>query len=315
MSNSEANKNVPLQETGRDGEIRRSVLDVDVSFFENYQSVVPKTINLLKFLTKRSYVKEVTIIRETNDKKIRDMLKARIGAITTSGVFTKRKADALIKHNRLVQFDIDFKENGTIGNYGDLKKQICNISNVAYCGLSVSGLGYWGLIPIAYPEKHKEHFAEIYNAFKRLGIIIDQSCKDVSRLRGYSYDEEAYFNHQAEVFYLYEERKVDQNQYQPSESKKNTGNSKLTTIEKILFCITEKKVDVTINYQTWFELGCSLANSFGESGRKYYHQISLYHSTYDHQKTDIQYDSCLSNGYGYKFGTLVFHCKNAGITF
>ena len=38
------------------------------------------------------------------------------------------------------------------------------------------------------------------NEFKKFGINIDKSCKDICRLRGYSIDIDAYFNHNASVF-------------------------------------------------------------------------------------------------------------------
>ena len=36
---------------------------------------------------------------------------------------------------------------------------------MAYCGLSVSGKGFWGLIPIANPDKHRLHFTALKEAF------------------------------------------------------------------------------------------------------------------------------------------------------
>ena len=72
---------------------------------------------------------------------------------------------------------------------------------MAYCGLSVSGQGVFLLIPIAYPEQHLSHFLALQQVFQQqLGVVIDSNCKDLCRLRGYSYNEDGYFNHQATPF-------------------------------------------------------------------------------------------------------------------
>ena len=35
---------------------------------------------------------------------------------------------------------------------------------------------------------------------QQVGVVIDSNCKDLCRLRGYSYNEDGYFNHQASPF-------------------------------------------------------------------------------------------------------------------
>jgi hypothetical protein len=181
-----------------------SVLKTEVSLFRDYHT---RTINLLDFLTKKAHLKELRLIRAEPEKKIRDLMKARISAITPSGVFTARKNIHLVKHTGLMQFDIDFKENKHIKNYDALMVQLSNIPNVAYVAHSASYTGYWGLIKIAWSHKHLQHFRALQNCFTQLGLTIDPSCSDVSRLRGYSWDDNAYFNHNPLPFYLLEEQK------------------------------------------------------------------------------------------------------------
>ena len=183
----------------------KSILDVEISCFANYETPAnPKTIKLLSWLKCSKYRMEVEGIRNIEDKGKRDELKATLPAITPSGFFSYRAEKDLIKHSGLIQFDIDYKDNQHLGKFDELKSHICNIPNVAYCGLSVSGKGYWGLIPITYPEKHNLHFKTLQIVFRKFNITIDGSCKDVSRLRGYSYDPDGYFNHNATLFYKYE---------------------------------------------------------------------------------------------------------------
>jgi hypothetical protein len=177
-----------------------SPLNISVSCFKNAKDTTPKEVNLLALLNSVEHKEQVIKVRATPEKNVRDELKKQIAAFTPSGIFSRRAILGLIKHSGLMAFDIDFAVNQHILNFTALKEQISNITNVAYCGLSVSGNGFWGLIPIQYPEKHKAHFAALERAFAKYGITIDPSCKDVTRLRFCSYDPDAYFNHNAITF-------------------------------------------------------------------------------------------------------------------
>jgi|GEM_PF-5900727 len=50
-----------------------------------------------------------------------------------------------------------------------LKEQLFHIENVAYAGLSASGKGFFLIIPIAFPKRHKEQFAAIQWEFPARG--------------------------------------------------------------------------------------------------------------------------------------------------
>jgi len=178
-----------------------SVLQVPVSWFTKYNDSSPAgEITLLRWLQSDKLRSKVEAIRQIADKNERDRLKASLPAITASGTFSRRSNSALLKHSGFICLDIDLKENSHILNYNDLKAQMANIIQVAYCGLSVSGTGFFVLIPIAYTEKHLHHFFALQKLFASFGINIDNSCKDLSRLRGYSWNESAYFNHNAKPF-------------------------------------------------------------------------------------------------------------------
>lgn len=160
----------------------------------------------MQWLKSADHSDKVKAIRATDDKEKRDELKAKLPGITPSGTFGYRDQNKLIDHSGLIQFDIDSHDNEHLKNYSKLKEQIINISNVAYCGLSVSGRGYWGLVPIKYPDKHKAHFRALSAAFESFGMRIDQAPKNVASLRGYSFDPDGYFNHNAEVFEFTKEK-------------------------------------------------------------------------------------------------------------
>jgi len=191
-----------------------SVLNIEVSLFQNYRSTKGETVNLLDWLKSEDHKSEVEEIRACQTKKERDKLKGSIPAITPSGLFTTRKNEDLKRHSGLIQIDLDYSgENLKIPNWENLKEELSKIENIAYIGKSVSGLGYWGLIPIPPdPEKHKAYFEAIEEIFlNQFGLVIDPAPKSPVSLRGYSYDPEAYFNHTAKQF---SELKTGSNQEQ-----------------------------------------------------------------------------------------------------
>ena len=67
-------------------------------------------------------------------------------------------------------------------------------------GRSCSGEGLFGIVPIKDPEKHLGHFLALEKDLAGRGIVIDKSGKDITRLRFYSYDPDAYYNIRAETY-------------------------------------------------------------------------------------------------------------------
>ncbi len=288
-----------------------SILNIDVSAFRNYNTPTgPKSVNLLHWLTANKYQNEVAAIRAEPDKEKRNMIKSTLPAITPSGQFSHRSEAGLITHSGFIQVDIDFKDNSHITNYNDLKQQLCKIVNVAYCGLSVSGTGYFLLLPIAHREKHRQHFDYLYKVFKSMGIAIDRKPRNVASLRSYSPDADAYFNHKAVKLEQYEKPAP-----KPLRSIYNiAGNDTQSQIESLINTINKTGKDIAPNYDEWLNLGFALATEFGERARSYFHDISRFHADYNHSMADRQFDKCISsNGSGITIKTFFHLCKVSGI--
>ena len=290
-----------------------SILNIEISCFQDCLTPdKPEKVNLLHWLTSNKHAAKVEQIRKVEDKAERNKLKKLLPAITPSGLFSYRKADSLLKHSGFMQIDIDFADNTHITNYDNLKTELSKIKNIAYLGLSVSGTGYWGLIPIAHPEKHAEHFEALSKQLKQYGLIIDQSCKDVSRLRIYSFDNKAYFNHEAEVFKLIHKHEVKRKTpiQQPKQENSN--------IDLFDYCISEiqsKGIDICPGYAEWFAVGCALANEFGETGRNYFHIISNQYLGKHSTNPDKQYNECLKHSYSYDIATFFYYCEQSNIKY
>ena len=297
-----------------------SIFETPISIFPNYKSIEGKEVSLYTWLVSPKYAAQVEKIRAIACKAERDRLKAGLPAITPSGLFGQRKEEGLIRHSGFIQFDIDLKENKHIKNYDKLKAEICNIKEVAYLGLSVSGQGYWGLIRIACPDKHKWHFRALEKDFFSLGITIDPAPSSVASLRGYSFDKEAYFNFNPLTYETLLEERPREAVRKPEKiySAQACPSSNVTDRDKVEFCIQaieEGRIDITSGYSNWYALGTALAMEFGESGRTYFHQVSQFNSEYRPSETDTQFDKCLKKGKGYSLGTFFQMCIDYGITY
>lgn len=135
-------------------------------------------------------------IRSAPDKDTRSKLKAQLPAVTASGTFERRSASALQKHSGLLIADIDRDDNPQIEipeQSKALRSALANDKHVAFVFESPSGGIKAGVaVKATNKDNHKrafqavkEHLADNY------GVVIDQSCSDVSRLCFLSYDPKA----------------------------------------------------------------------------------------------------------------------------
>lgn len=285
-----------------------SVLNQIVSVFKNYRDNIPKDVNLLKFLTSNKYKSEVEQIRSANTKQEKDALKAKLPAITPSGLFhTKRKVENLSHHTGLIQIDIDGKDNPYL-NMAETKELLKQVEQVCFCAYSVSGNGLFALVPIAEPNRHREHFLALEEDFKYdLNIVIDKSCKDVTRLRGYSYDENYYMNENALVYEgLTEPKQLVLPQVKTVHIEPVNEADDFYKALEIIIC---NMLDITGSNEQWFSILCGIANEFGEGGRGYAHIVSQYSELYDSGRCDADYNRALSSNYSYGIGTFYHYFK------
>ena len=286
-------------------------VDIIVSSFKNYRDTIPKQTNLWEWLKDDKYKADIEFLRSLTDKNKRNEVKKNLPCITASGEFSERKVSGLKQHSGLICIDIDSDHNPQIDDFEELRDQISRIANIAYCSLSASGNGVFCLIPIKYPDKHKLHFEALKPGFEELGIFVDKSCGDVSRLRGYSYDSKAYFNMNAPAFtQLYEPKPPSPDNFFKTKTKSkvkffNETNSK-EKVMSVLSKIEKNRIDITKTYEHWFQIGCALANEFGEEGRQIFHSVSQYHVMYSVNKTNQIFTECLNKKYSINLGTFFY---------
>lgn len=178
------------------------MLNKEVSIYRNAKDTTSTlTVPLLAWLTSKKYLPLQEKIRKAKDKAEKSRLKSLMPMITPSGIFSERNQNSLIKHSGFIAIDIDrAATNQFITNWGDLPNLLTQLKNIAYFGRSVGGEGFWALVPIAFPDKHKAHFRALQQAFSRLGIELDPAPSNVASCRFFSHDPEAYINPNATPF-------------------------------------------------------------------------------------------------------------------
>jgi len=288
-----------------------------VSYFEDVKDTTPKDIELEEWLkdtiaAENDAVMKVLKYRMT--KKESDKIK--IPCITVSASFKDyRNLDNIKKKNGLLCIDIDryakskHKKSNSCIDMEKAKKLLSEHPCVLYAGYSTGGDGIYAIIRLAYTNKLDEYFEHFQKKFEMLGINIDSSCKDYTRLRFFSYDKDAYFNPDAKYYKIKEKAK----EKQPDKAS-GVKKSDLDKVEKIISVIEENSIDITSIYEDWIKIGGALYGSFGESGRDYFHKISKFHPDYTYKACDIKFTQCKKLGKT-NLGSLFFIATNHGVRY
>lgn len=288
-----------------------------VSLSKNIRAPYPcAKIDLLKWLfADSSFRDQVDYIRSCTDPNKIRTLKEQMPSITVSGIFTGRKANTLQEHSGIICIDIDAKDNPGISTTA-MKEIVAKLNSVLYAGLSVSGKGICVYIRILDPTKHKLHFNALEVEFKELGLKIDKSCSDVSRLRIYSYDDDAFVNFNACKYNKFLESDPNTNEqvsltiptltdgclkdsftdgsitFFPTCSGENYHIHKVDKVKlkSLIEYVVSKQIDITAKYKDWFIICFTIAYTFGENGRELFHEISKFYPRYSVKESNREFN-------------------------
>lgn len=289
--------------------MNKDIFDTTISVYNSIRDVYGTTYPLREFLSDTGHIQEIEYLRTLQTKEERNAIKRRLPQACVSGIFQPtRKADNLVKHSGLICVDIDRQDNLHIDNWDEVKQELSKLPQIAYISLSVSGNGYFVIIPLRYPDYHKGQFEQLKRDFSKMGITIDPACGDVSRLRCLSYDPHPYINPDAVPYegYYVEPKPFINYQY--------SGDGVLDKVAKCCERIEANGIDITGDYQSWFTVGCALA-SLGEQGRQFFHVCSSQNPKYNRAETDNKFTNLLRTGKRIGIGSFFEICKDYGITF
>lgn len=231
-------------------------------------------------------------------------------------MWCSRRTSHLKQHTGFLCIDIDAQDNQTLGDMKIILRTLRHRPEVALLMKSCSGTGYFALIPLAYPQYHKEQFKALMREYAALGITIDKQCGDITRIRFASYDADPYVNEQAIPY-----SGIDMGQqvlsprvsaYSPR-TYNDKGDDTINKIERLVSVLERNHIDITNNYGDWFKVGFSLANLPEPYGRQFFHRVSALCDKYNPQLCDKKFDD-LSHPQSIGIGTFFSICKDYGVT-
>lgn len=279
-----------------------------ISLYKNFADTNDKDFGLDDFLNgvkSGKWQDQILKVRTITDKKARDIEKKKCPMVTISGSFAGRKDNTIRKHSGYIAIDID-----KIDNPNEVKELVANDRYIYSAFISVSGTGLCLIFKID-GTRHLDAFegigAYLYETYQ---LIIDQSCKNVSRSRFVSYDPYLVYNPTALLFkkYLPKKKAKPANQVVFVQS----------DFDEVITQMYNRNVNICEDYAGWIQTAYALISEFGENGGKYFHTLSSLSSKYNNEDCEKQFDACLKNYSDAKvksahIGSIYYHAKQAGI--
>ena len=274
----------------------------------------PQEMSLREFLELgEKYRDVIERLRSCEDKETRNKIKrtelpcATISATFVSRASTKAVEEKLKRYNSLMVLDFDGLEDPAAA-----KKELSQLPFFWYIGLSVGGKGLFGIVPLVTDDhnEHKVYFNALRKELEMFGYEVDKACCDVTRLRVVSYDPDAFFNENCEVFCI-DEREEDDGEVYSSGPVPERAQDRSSRIE--LYVLEWEKRHVPLDdYQDWMTVGMALASA-GEECREYFHRISVFSSKYSREDTDKKFDGFLQNTRSIRIGSFFYKCHEYGV--
>ncbi|MBR4094463.1 MAG: DUF3987 domain-containing protein [Bacteroidales bacterium] len=276
------------------------------------QSVLrPKLVCKLKdFLCMgEKYRDVIDSIRTIEDKKARNHAKVtKLPAATISANLSTRDSkiplvEKMVNYNPLVVMDFDNVEDIDFA-----RKIIQKFDFVYYCGLSVSGNGLFAIVLIDNIDYtgHLDYFTSLVALLEGKGLKVDSACKDVTRLRVLSYDDNAYFNESCIPFCI-----QDYNNEEELEENITDNSLDLEKVEAYVKAWEDMEI-VLDDYDEWRTVGMALS-SLGEPGRDFFDRVSRSSSKYAADDVAIAFDNYLKTTKDITIGSFFYVCHMHGV--
>lgn len=240
-------------------------------------------------------------------------------------VMVSRRESHLKQHTGWLAIDIDLADNMQMSNFENVR-MICRFRpEIALLMRSCSGSGYFGLVKLAYPERHKEQFKALLKEYAAIGITLDKACSNIGRVRFASWDdpEHIYIN---ENVVPYKGLEGEQSQLVSLASRQtyrshheNVGyrtedNSHFweqqraqdRLIEVIVQELVGNHRNIAESYDEWVKVGWALRSH--PYGLHLFHQLSRCSSKYNEAQTNLKWQQ-LGNSQTVTYNYLVHACK------
>ena len=216
-------------------------------------------------------------------------------------VMVSRRETHLYRHTGWLAIDIDLQDNQQLTNFENIRMVARFRPEIGLLMRSCSGTGYFGLVRLAYPDRHKEQFKAILKEYAALGIVLDKQCGNIGRVRFASWDDEShiYINDHVQPYQglVTEEPQViprERPMYRQPQSNASYGGygdkafwedprTQDRIIELIVKAMVSRGINITESYDEWTKAGWALkAHPYGE---RLFHELSACSRKYNSAQT------------------------------
>lgn len=294
----------------------------------------------------KPYVQQLRAMRKEFGSKAKKMpeyikIKKKLPGATLSGLFALYEDDSLThpgqrvmvsrrethlkQHTGWLAIDIDLADNTQMSNFENVRT-ICRFRpEIALLMRSCSGSGYFGLVKLAYPERHKDQFKALLKDYAAIGITLDKACSNIGRVRFASWDdpEHIYINEKVVPYKGLEGEQtqlvslVSRQAYRSHNANveyKAEGNSNFweqqrvqdRLIEVIVQELVGNHRNIAESYDDWVKAGWALRSH--PYGLDLFHQLSRCSSKYNEAQTNQKWQQ-LGSSQTVTYNYLIHACK------
>ena len=294
----------------------------------------------------KPYVQRLRAMRQEFGSKAKKMdeyikTKKKLPGATLSGLFALYEDDSLTnpgqrvmvsrreshlkQHTGWLAIDIDLQDNLQITDFESILKVARFRPEIGLLMRSCSGTGYFGLVRLAYPERHKDQFKALFKEYAAIGIMLDKACSNIGRVRFASWDdpEHIYIN---ENVVPYKGLEGEQSQLVSLASRQAyrsnhanvdyqaEGNSNFweqrrvqdRLIEVIVQELVGNHRNIAESYDEWVKTGWALRSH--PDGLHLFHQLSRCSSKYNEAQTNLKWKQ-LGDSQTWTYNYLIHACK------
>lgn len=288
--------------------------NIYIGVYKNAKSTKRNNIvRLIEFLLPvQNYIKDTILnLRNIKDEKKQKEFKMNnlIGVTMSALLGESRTTNNIVQYNNIMCVDVDEEDNKELfARYSieEIKKVIFDL-NFVYCVcLSCRGKGFYFIVPIPDSKDIAIYYTSMYHKLKNYGINIDKHCKDVTRIRFGSYDENILLKRDCEIE-VFEEISVEQINEKKAELEKakrvilkkqhRSHDEQIKYLKQTIDYLIKKGFDTGKHWAEWATIGKYL-KTIGEDGRLLFHKLSAVSSAYkgidDVEKNWQRFDVCKS---------------------
>lgn len=242
-------------------------------------------------------------------------------------VMVSRRETHLKQHTGWLAIDIDLDDNKHLTQFNNVRFVCQYRPEIGLLMRSCSGSGYFGLVRLAYPDRHKDQFKALLKDYAACGITLDRSCGNIGRVRFASWDdpEHIYINENVVPYKGLEEEQsqlvslASRQAYRSNRANVEyqvEGNSNFweqrrvqdRLIEVIVQELVGNHRNITESYEDWVKAGWALRSH--PYGLDLFHQLSRCSSKYNEAQTNLKWQQ-LGSSQTVTYNYLIHACKVA----